>query len=88
MEQLGVLPYVLLGVGVLCGLIFFHRALRKLLHFLLRMAASLGILALFSSVGSAIGVTLGVNFLNAFVMALLGAPGFGLLLMVRWAFLQ
>ena len=51
------------------------------------MAASLGILALFSSIGSTIGVTLGVNLLNALVMALLGVPGFGLLLMVRWTFL-
>ena len=88
MEQLGVLPYVLIGGGVLGGLFLFRNAFGKLIRLLLRMAASLGILALFSSIGSTIGITLGVNLLNALVMALLGAPGFGLLLMVRWTFLQ
>lgn len=87
MEQLGFLPYVLIGGGILGGLLLFRNALGKLLRLLLRMAASLGILALFSSIGSTIGVTLGVNLLNALVMALLGVPGFGLLLMVRWTFL-
>ena len=32
-----------------------------------------------------IGVSLGVNPVNALVLGVLGAPGFGLLLMLQWA---
>ena len=32
-----------------------------------------------------IGVSLGVNPINALVLGVLGAPGFGLLLMLQWA---
>ena len=44
----------------------------------------LAALALFSQVGQALGVTLGVNLVNALVLGLLGVPGFGLLLMLQW----
>jgi inhibitor of the pro-sigma K processing machinery len=87
MEQLGFLPYLLIGAVGIGILLVFRNSLKGLIRLLARMAASLGLLALFSSLGSAIGVTLGVNLLNAFVMALLGVPGFGLLLMLRWTFL-
>jgi len=32
-----------------------------------------------------LGVNLGVNLLNALVLGVLGAPGFGLLLLMNWA---
>ena len=87
MAQFGVLPYILIGAVLLVVLFVFRGLLKKMLRFLLRMAASLGILTVLSGLGSSIGVTLGANLFNAFVMALLGVPGFGLLLMLRWAFL-
>ena len=49
------------------------------------MLAGLAGLFAFSQVGGLIGVTLGVNLVNALVVALLGLPGFGLLLMANWA---
>lgn len=45
----------------------------------------LAVLALFSQVSPLIGVSLGVNPINALVLGVLGAPGFGLLLMLQWA---
>ena len=42
-------------------------------------------LAALSPLGPLIGVGLGVNLANALVMALLGVPGFGLLLLLNWA---
>ena len=45
----------------------------------------LAVLALFSQVSPLIGVSLGVNPVNALVLGVLGAPGFGLLLMLQWA---
>lgn len=73
------------GVLVLAALILLRRPLRALLRLLGRTAAGLLGLFAFSQVGSLIGVTLGVNLVNALVLALLGVPGFGLLLMVNWA---
>ena len=76
-----------LGLLVLCILlVLLRRPLRKLLALLGRSALGLAVLAVFSRVGPLIGVTLGVNPLNALVLGLLGVPGFGLLLMLHWLF--
>jgi len=50
-----------------------------------RTGAGMGALALFSGIGEVIGVHLGVNLFNGALLGLLGAPGFGLLLMLHWA---
>ncbi|MEM5781420.1 MAG: pro-sigmaK processing inhibitor BofA family protein [Lawsonibacter sp.] len=42
-------------------------------------------LALLSQIGHLLGISLGVNLVNALVLGLLGIPGFGLLLMLQWA---
>lgn len=67
------------------ALIVLRRPLKGLLRFLGRTAAGLVGLFAFSHIGGLLGVTLGVNLVNALVVALLGMPGFGLLLMVNWA---
>ncbi len=61
------------------------RPLGRLLKLAGKTLAALGSLALLKLVGGAVGVSLGVNFLNALVIALLGLPGFGLLMMLNWA---
>lgn len=69
-------------------LIFLHRWLYKLAGLALRTllgALFLQLLSLFGGIG---GLSLGVNLFNALVLGLLGAPGFGLLLMLRWAALR
>ena len=76
-------PWGLLAVPVL--LILLRKPLRWLLRLLGRTAAGLAGLFAFSQVGGLIGVTLGVNLVNALVVALLGLPGFGLLLLANWA---
>lgn len=53
-------------------------------RFGLRTGVGMGALALFSGLGEAIGVHLGVNLVNGLLLGLLGAPGFGLLLMLHW----
>jgi len=69
----------LIAIGLL------RRPLGGLLRLGGRAAASLAGLFAFSHIGGLIGVTLGVNLTNALVLALLGVPGFGLLLMLNWA---
>lgn len=73
------------GILALAALILLRRPLRWLLRLLGRTLAGLAGLAVFSQIGGLFGVTLGVNLVNALVIALLGMPGFGLLLMANWA---
>lgn len=72
------LPLIAIALVLLC------RPVRWLWRFGLRSAAGLALLALFRPIGSLLGVILGVNWVNALVLGLLGAPGFGLLLMLQW----
>jgi inhibitor of the pro-sigma K processing machinery len=73
-----------LALAALAALVLLRRPLRLLLRLLARTAVGLAGLFAFNQLGSLIGVTLGVNLLNALVTAVLGVPGFGLLLMLNW----
>jgi inhibitor of the pro-sigma K processing machinery len=73
-----------LALAALAALVLLRRPLRLLLRLLARTAVGLAGLLAFNQLGSLIGVTLGVNLLNALVTAVLGVPGFGLLLMLNW----
>ncbi len=66
----------------LLGLLARH--LGQLLRLAGRTLAALGSLALLKVFGGFVGLSLGVNFLNALTMAVLGLPGFGLLLLLDW----
>lgn len=68
----------------LTGLILLRRPLARLLRFAWRSLGGLAALALLNPLGQLLGVSLGVNWLNALVLGLLGVPGFGLLLMLQW----
>ena len=63
--------------------------LRQPLGALLRLAGRTGLglcfLALFAPIGQFLGAGLGVNLFNALILGFLGAPGFGLLMMLNWA---
>lgn len=78
---------MLWGLGLFGGLLLLI-LLRKLvawvIRLLLRTALGAGFLTLLSYVGGAVGLQLGVNLSNALVLGLLGAPGFGLLMMLNW----
>ena len=79
------LPWVMAAVVAAAALIILRRPLGRLIRLLARTALGLGTLFAFSQIGGLIGVTLGVNLVNALVLGLLGIPGFGLLLMLNWA---
>ncbi len=74
----------LVGLMVCALLLVLRRPLARLLRLLLRSSVGLGVLALFSQFSPLLGISLGVNCFNALVLGLLGVPGFGLLLMLRW----
>lgn len=72
------LPLIIIALAIL------YRPVRRLWRLGLRSAAGLAALALFHPVGSLLGVFLGINWVNALVLGVLGVPGFGLLLMLQW----
>ena len=70
---------------LLCAALFLLRwPLVQLVRLILRSSVGLAALVLFAQVGQLLGISLGVNLVNALVLGLLGVPGFGLLLMLQW----
>ena len=70
------------GVLVL-ALSLCRRPLAALGRLIVRSGLGMVFLWLFQSVGTFLGVQLGVNLLNGLVLGALGAPGFALLLMAQ-----
>lgn len=84
-ESVTVTPLHLLAVLVgIFSILLFWNQLKGLVRLAGRTAAGLAALALFSPVGNWLGVSLGVNLVNALVLGVLGVPGFGLLMMLNW----
>lgn len=80
-----VLPWLAGSLGVVVALALLKRPLNAFFKLIGRTGAGLAFLTVFAPIGQAIGAGLGVNLFNALVLGALGAPGFGLLLMLRWA---
>lgn len=83
-QLLRVLGVTLGAVVALLLLVACRRPLGRLCRLAARAGVGLGVLAAVQTVGGAIGLQLGVNLWNALVLAVLGLPGFGLLMMLNW----
>ena len=81
----GYVAWCLAGLVLCAVLLLLRRPAAWLLRLALRSSVWLAVLALFSQVGRLVGISLGVNLVNALVLGVLGVPGFGLLLMLQWA---
>lgn len=79
------LPWVVGGLILVIALVALQKPLKWLGRLIARTGVGLAVLLGVSQVGGFIGVTLGVNLMNALVLGVLGIPGFGLLLMLNWA---
>lgn len=79
-------PLLTAGAVVLAALIALRKPLSRLLRLTARWLGGLAALTLLSPMGPYIGITLGVNPVNALVLGVLGVPGFGLLLLFQWMF--
>lgn len=67
--------------GALALLLVFRRAAKGLIRVTVRTALG----AVFLSLTAPLGGWLGVNLFNALVLGVLGLPGLGLLLLLRWS---
>ena len=81
----GYVAWCLAGLVLCAALLLLRRPAAWLLRLALRSSVWLAVLALFSQVGRLVGISLGVNLVNALVLGVLGAPGLGRLLMLQWA---
>ena len=75
-----------LALGALVMLALLGRPLRRMGRLLARWGVGMAVLWGLQGVGPGLGICLGVNHLNALVVGVLGAPGFGLLLLTQWVF--
>lgn len=80
----GIWPWLLGSLAAVVALALLWRPLVALVRLLGRTGVGLAFLALFAPVGEFLGVSLGVNLLNALVLGVLGVPGFGLLMLLCW----
>lgn len=76
---------LLVGCLALGVLLLLAGPLKRLFGLVFRTGVGLALLSLFSQVGGFVGVSLGANLFNALILALLGVPGFGLLLLLHWS---
>lgn len=83
--MMGGIPLWAVAGVLLAAVILLRKPLGAVWRLALRSGAGLCGLWLFNQMGGLIGVRLGVNLMSALLLGVLGAPGFGLLLMVRWA---
>jgi len=75
----------LIGAVLLTALLaLFQRPLLTLGRLAVRTGAGVLCLHILAPAGAMLGVGLGVNLLNAMVLGVLGVPGFGLLLLLKY----
>jgi inhibitor of the pro-sigma K processing machinery len=79
-----ILLFVFGAAVVIAALRIFRAPLRLAVKILLNTVLGFAILIIFDIVSTYTGISLGVNLTNSLVIGVLGAPGFGLLLMARW----
>ena len=78
--------YVAIGIAVLIVMRIFTLPVKWIFKLLLNTVLGFVGLFLVNWIGSYIGVSLGINVVNAVVVGTFGIPGLILLLLLRWLF--
>ena len=85
MSVIEIVSLALVGLFLLVAVVrLFRKPLKLALRVVLNSALGLGVLWLLNSTAPVTGLTLGVNWINALTEGVLGLPGLGLLLLVKW----
>ncbi len=77
------LGLVLLFLAVACAALL-RKPLKLALRVVLNSALGFGALWLLNATAAVTGISLGLNLFNALTIGVLGVPGLGLLLLVKW----
>ena len=73
----------LLFLAVACAALL-RKPLKMVLRVVLNSALGFGALWLLNATAAVTGISLGLNLFNALTIGVLGVPGLGLLLLVKW----
>ena len=74
---------MLLFLAVACAALL-RKPLKMVLRVVLNSALGFGALWLLNATAAVTGISLGLNLFNALTIGVLGVPGLGLLLLVKW----
>ena len=74
----------LVGVLILLSITIFRKPIGCLLRLLLNTIGGFVVLFILNFLGGFIGISLGINWINAIVVGIFGIPGVGLLLILQW----
>ncbi|MGM9522197.1 MAG: pro-sigmaK processing inhibitor BofA family protein [Oscillospiraceae bacterium] len=85
--EIGIAPGIITVVLVVLAVLLFTKPLKLVVKLLINTALGFAALILINKFGASIGVTIGVNWLNAAVVGILGLPGVALLLALKWLML-
>ena len=77
------LGLVLLFLAVACAALL-RKPLKMVRRVVLNSALGFGALWLLNATAAVTGISLGLNLFNALTIGVLGVPGLGLLLLVKW----
>ena len=77
------LGLVLLFLAVACAALL-RKPLKMVLRVVLNSALGFGALWLLNATAAVTGISLGLNLFNALTIGVLGVPGLGRLLLVKW----
>ena len=77
------LGLVLLFLAVACAALL-RKPLKMVLRVVLNSALGFGALWLLNATAAVTGISLGLNLFNALTIGVLGVPGLGLLLLIKW----
>ena len=77
------LGLVLLFLAVACAALL-RKPLKMVLRVVLNSTLGFGALWLLNATAAVTGISLGLNLFNALTIGVLGVPGLGLLLLVKW----
>ena len=80
----GAAPAVVIVALVLIAILIFTKPIRFILKLLLNTLIGFVALILINKFGASLGISLGVNWINAAVVGVLGIPGLALLLVLKW----
>lgn len=90
-EKLSTMSHISSGVIIAVLIVLCVVLFRKPIKFAVKVALNTGLgfvaLIIVNLIGAEIGVSLGVNWLNALVVGVLGIPGVALLFFIKWMML-
>ena len=85
LQSIGIM--VVAGLLILLSVTIFRKPIRFLLRLVVNTIGGFLVLFVLNFLGQFIGVSLGINWMNAIIVGIFGLPGVGFLLILQWLLL-